>query len=144
VPASRRKLLIGKTNWQAPYFEIVPDHERPAEPTHQGEILAASLPRTLGNKLEEAARQHNLTPFAFGCAVMGAMLHRYTGETDVVFGTQIGGRDEVDIENLIAVFLNNLVIRFDASGLRRSRNSWHGRTERFRRRLSTSRCPSTS
>jgi thioesterase domain-containing protein/acyl carrier protein len=101
---------------KAPYFEIVPDHERPAEPTHQGEILAASLPLMLGNKLEEAARQHNLTPFAFGCAVMGAMLHRYTGETDVVFGTQIGGRDEVDIENLIGVFLNNLVIRFDASG----------------------------
>ena len=86
------------------------------ESTYQGEILAASLPPTLGNKLEEATRQHNLTPFAFGCAVMGAMLHRYTGETDVVFGTQIGGRDEVDIENLIGVFLNNLVIRFDASG----------------------------
>ena len=101
---------------EAPYFEIVPDHERPAEPTHQGEILAASLPPTLGNKLEDAARQHNLTPFAFGCAVIGAMLHRYTGEKDVVFGTQIGGRDEVDIENLIGVFLNNLVMRFDASG----------------------------
>jgi thioesterase domain-containing protein/acyl carrier protein len=101
---------------EAPYFEIVPDHERPAEPVHQGEILAASLPPTLGNKLEDAARQHNLTPFAFGCAVIGVMLHRYTGETDVVFGTQIGGRDEVDIENLIGVFLNNLVIRFDASG----------------------------
>jgi thioesterase domain-containing protein/acyl carrier protein len=101
---------------EAPYFEIVPDHERPAEPTHQGEILAANLPPTLGNKLEDAARQHNLTPFAFGCAVIGAMLHRYTGETDVVFGTQIGGRDEVDIENLIGVFLNNLVMRLDTSG----------------------------
>jgi thioesterase domain-containing protein/acyl carrier protein len=100
----------------APYFEIVPDHERPAEPTNQGEILAAFLAPTLGNKLEDTARQNNLTPFAFGCAVIGAMLHRYTGETDVVFGTQIGGRDEVDIENLIGVFLNNLVIRFDASG----------------------------
>ncbi|MFZ0495421.1 MAG: condensation domain-containing protein [Methylocella sp.] len=101
---------------EAPYFEIVPDHERPSKSAHQGEILAASLPPALGNKLEDVARQHHLTPFAFGCAVIGAMLHRYTGETDVVFGTQIGGRDEVDIENLIGVFLNNLVIRFDASG----------------------------
>jgi thioesterase domain-containing protein/acyl carrier protein len=101
---------------EAPYFEIIPDHVRPAAPAYQGEILAAGLPPTLGNKLEDAARRHNLTPFAFGCAVIGAMLHRYTGETDVVFGTQIGGRDEVDIENLIGVFLNNLVMRFDASG----------------------------
>ncbi|MGH6820962.1 MAG: condensation domain-containing protein, partial [Methylocella sp.] len=101
---------------KAPYFEIVPDHERQGEPTYRGEILAAGLPPALGNKLEDAARKHNLTPFAFGCAVIGAMLHRYTGETDVVFGTQIGGRDEVDLENLIGVFLNNLVVRFDASG----------------------------
>jgi non-ribosomal peptide synthetase component F len=101
---------------EAHYFEIVPDHERPGKPAHQGEILAASLPPALGNQLEGVARQHNLTPFAFGCAVIGAMLHRYTGETDVIFGTQIGGRDEVDIENLIGVFLNNLVMRFDASG----------------------------
>ena len=100
----------------APYFEIVPDHERPAEPTYQGEILAAFLPPALGNKLEDVARQHNLTLFAFGCAVIGAMLHRYTGDADVVFGTQIGGRDDVDLENLIGVFLNNLVMRLDASG----------------------------
>ncbi len=100
----------------APYFEIVSDHARPAAPSYRGEILAAGLPPALGNKLEDAARKHNLTPFAFGCAVIGAMLHRYTGATDVVFGTQIGGRDEVEIENLIGVFLNNLVIRFDASG----------------------------
>jgi thioesterase domain-containing protein/acyl carrier protein len=100
----------------APYFEIVPDHKRPADPTYQGEILAAYLPPALANKLEDVARKHNLTPFAFGCAVIGAMLHRWTGETDVVFGTQISGRDEVDLENLIGVFLNNLVMRLDASG----------------------------
>jgi Condensation domain len=40
---------------KAPYFEIGPDHKRPAKPTHQGEILAASLPPALGNKLEETA-----------------------------------------------------------------------------------------
>ncbi|MGH6863354.1 MAG: condensation domain-containing protein, partial [Methylocella sp.] len=101
---------------EAPYFEIVPDHARPPESAYRGEILAAGLAPALGNKLEDAARKHNLTPFAFGCAVIGAMLHRYTSETDVVFGTQIGGRDEVDIENLIGVFLNNLVMRVDASG----------------------------
>ena len=88
---------------------------RPSRPI-EAKSSPPLLPPTLGNKLEDAARQHNLTPFAFGCAVIGAMLHRYTGATDVVFGTQIGGRDEVDIENLIGVFLNNLVIRFDASG----------------------------
>jgi Condensation domain len=50
----------------APYFEILPDHERPTQPTYQGEIVAAILPPALGDKLEEAARKHNLTLFGFG------------------------------------------------------------------------------
>ncbi len=100
----------------APYFEVVPDHERPARPTYRGEILAATLPPELGDKLEDAARRHNLTLFSFGCAVTGAMLHRYTAETDVIFGTQIAGRDDPDLENMIGMFINNLVMRLDASG----------------------------
>ncbi len=100
----------------APYFEVVPDYERPARPAYRGEILAKILPQELGDKLEETARQHNLTLFSFGCALTGAMLHRYTGESDVIFGTQIAGRDDPDLENMIGMFINNLVMRFDASG----------------------------
>ncbi len=100
----------------APYFEVVPDYERPARPSYRGDILAKILPRELGDKLEETARRHNLTLFTFGCALTGAMLHRYTGQSDVIFGTQIAGRDDPDLENMIGMFINNLVMRFDASG----------------------------
>lgn len=100
----------------APYFEVSPDHPRPARPTHRGEIVAAILPKELGDGLEEAARKQNLTFFSLGCAVMATMLHRYTGGTDVIIGTQIAGRDEQDLENMIGIFINNLVLRFDASG----------------------------
>lgn len=114
-------LAFETTYWKsklagAPYFEVVPDHARPARPTHRGEILAAMLPVELGDRLEEAARKQNMTFFSLGCAVMAAMLHRYTGKTDVIFGTQIAGRDEQDLENMIGIFINNLVLRFDASG----------------------------
>ena len=100
----------------APYFEIRPDHERPAQPGNGGEILALMMPPALGDKLDEAARNHNVTLFSFGCAAAAAMLHRYSGCTDIIFGTQIAGRDDPDLETMIGVFLNNLVMRFDASG----------------------------
>jgi non-ribosomal peptide synthetase component F len=100
----------------APYFEALPDHKRPSNPSYGGEILAAILPLALGDKLEEAARKHNLTLFSFGCAVTALMLHRYSGATEMIFGTQIAGRDDPDLENMIGIFLNNLVLRFDASG----------------------------
>jgi thioesterase domain-containing protein/acyl carrier protein len=100
----------------APYFEIAPDHERPAAPSYKGEILAAILPPELSDKLEDAARQRNVTLFAFGCAAMAATLRIYSGQDDVVFGTQIAGRDDPDLEDMIGLFINNLVMRFDASG----------------------------
>ncbi len=100
----------------APYFEVIPDHERPRRPTFRGEILAAILPPQLGDQLEEAARRHNLTLFSFGCALTGAMLHRCTGGNDVIFGTRVAGRDDPDLQNMIGMFTNNLVMRFDASG----------------------------
>jgi thioesterase domain-containing protein/acyl carrier protein len=99
----------------APYFEITPDRERPAQLGDGGEILAIMMPATLANRLDETARKHNLTLFSFACAVTAAMLHRYSGRDDIIFGTQIAGRDDPDLENMIGVFLNNLVLRFDAS-----------------------------
>jgi thioesterase domain-containing protein/acyl carrier protein len=100
----------------APYFEISTDYERSFTLSQGGEILAVMLPVALGDQIEEAARKHNVTLFSFGCAITAAMLHRYSGRSDVIFGTQIAGRDDPDLENMIGVFLNNLVLRFDASG----------------------------
>ena len=100
----------------APYFEIGPDRERPSQPSSVGEILAIMMPASIGDRLDETARKHNLTLFSFACAVTAAMLHRFSGGSDVIFGTQIAGRDDPDLENMIGVFLNNLVLRFDVSG----------------------------
>ncbi|PNG25930.1 condensation domain-containing protein [Methylocella silvestris] len=100
----------------APYFELVPDHEKPPALTYNGEILAAILPAELGDRMEAFARGHNLTLFSLGCAVLGAMLHRFSGESDIVFGTQIADRNDPDLEPMIGMFVNNLVMRLDASG----------------------------
>jgi thioesterase domain-containing protein/acyl carrier protein len=99
-----------------PYFEVPPDHPRPARRSSRGEIVALTLPPDIGGRLEPEARRHNTTVFSFACAAATAMLQRFTDKQDVVFGTQISGRDDEDLENLIGVFINNLVLRFDAGG----------------------------
>lgn len=99
-----------------PYFEVAPDHPRAARRSARGEIVALTLPQDVGGSLEEAARRNNTTVFTLACAAAAAALHRYTGAQDIVFGTQISGRDDEDLENLIGVFINNLVLRFVASG----------------------------
>jgi Condensation domain len=100
----------------AAYFEVDPDRERPARLSDRGELVAIVLPSEIGEGLEQASRRHNMTLFSFACGVAAAVLHRYTAKSDVIFGTQIAGRDDPDLENLIGVFINNLVLRFDLSG----------------------------
>jgi thioesterase domain-containing protein/acyl carrier protein len=100
----------------AAYFEIAPDHPRQAQRTSRGGIVALTLPPGIAGRLEQMARQHNTTIFVLACAATAAMLHRHTGKSEVVFGTQISGRDDEDLENLIGVFINNLVLRFGVSG----------------------------
>ena len=40
-----------------------------------------------------------------------ALLHRYTGQDDIVVGTPISGRTHSETENLIGLFLNTVLLR---------------------------------
>ena len=49
-------------------------------------------------------------------AAFQTLLHRYTGQDDIVVGSPIAGRTRVEIEGLIGFFVNTLVLRNDLSG----------------------------
>lgn len=102
-----REQLIG-----APYFEVSADHPRKAQKTNNGNIMSVVKSQEFGERIENAARENRVSLYSYGAAVMSAMLHRYSGAGDVLFGTQIAGRDHSDLENMIGVFINNLVLRF--------------------------------
>jgi len=44
------------------------------------------------------------------------LLHRYTGQEDILVGSPVAGRQRVETENLVGFFLNTLVLRGDLSG----------------------------
>lgn len=95
----------------APYFEIPCDHPRPPIKTTNGTILSAIKPVQFGERIEAAARDHKVSLFAYGVAVISAALQRLTGAEDILFATQIAGREHSDVEPMIGVFINNLVLR---------------------------------
>ncbi|EKF18445.1 condensation domain-containing protein [Nitratireductor pacificus] len=97
----------------APYFEVEPDRPRGRTKTSHGEILSAVMPLSFSERIDAAARAHQVSLFSYGAAVISAALHRYCARREVLFGTQIAGREDVDLESLIGVFINNLVLRFD-------------------------------
>lgn len=103
-----------KTLEDISYFEVQPDKPRPPVKSTEVAQLSHDLPADFGPKLESAAQRLGVSPFTLGTAVFSAALGQITGQRDVLFGTQIAGRLDTDLESLIGVFINNIVLRFDA------------------------------
>ncbi|HEX7317731.1 MAG TPA: amino acid adenylation domain-containing protein [Pyrinomonadaceae bacterium] len=97
-------------------LELPTDRVRPAVQSSRGASLSFGLTRELSASLLQLARQENCTPFMLLLAAFNTLLHRYTGQADIVVGTPMAGRNRSETEGLIGFFVNTLVLRTDLSG----------------------------
>jgi amino acid adenylation domain-containing protein len=67
-------------------------------------------------ELRELSRREGVTLFATVMAALLALLHRYTGQDDLVVGTVSANRGRPELEPLIGFLVNTLPIRGDLSG----------------------------
>ncbi len=98
-----------------PRFEVLPDRPRGVAAPVAGNIVSRLLPVELTDGLRELSRKNEATLFMTMFAALTALLQRYTGETDIVVGSQVVGRNVVDIEPLVGPFINTVVLRSDAA-----------------------------
>ena len=99
-----------------PDFHTPTDRAPPARPSAAGDIMGMAVPDALAAAAQRMARAHGATFFMLGVMTMATLLHRWTGAREVVFGTQVAGRDEVELESLIGPFVNTVVLRIDLAG----------------------------
>jgi amino acid adenylation domain-containing protein len=97
-------------------FEVIPDRPRPALQSTNGDVVSVQLSRSVTDAIQEVSRKHGNTFFITACAAFLALLHRYTGQDDITIGTQVSGRNQVEHEQIIGLFLNTLPLRNDLSG----------------------------
>jgi len=102
-----------------PVLELPTDHARPnvqAYRAFRGAHHTLSLSKQLTKELKLLCQRENVTLFMALVAVYQVLLHRYTGEEDIVVGTPIAGRQMPETEELIGLFINTLALRTDLSG----------------------------
>ena len=66
--------------------------------------------------LRALARAEGVTPFMLYTAVLGLLLHRYSGQDEVLIGTPIANRSRAETRDLIGYLLNLLPVRVDLRG----------------------------
>jgi amino acid adenylation domain-containing protein len=101
----------------APYLHGLPtDRPRPARGPATGADLAVDLPHGLAAEVAGVARRLRATPFMVYLAGYAALVHRLSGDDEVLFGVPVGGRELPEVLPLIGMFVNTIVVRVDLSG----------------------------
>jgi acyl transferase domain-containing protein/acyl carrier protein len=92
------------------------DHPRPRTQSFKGASYSFEFPPPLVDALRRLAAQHRVTLFMNLLAAFLAVLHRYTGEDEIVVGSPVANRRHPEVEPLIGLFVNPLVLRVNLSG----------------------------
>jgi amino acid adenylation domain-containing protein len=92
------------------------DHPRVVSARHKNAKRMFSISADLSNQIRRMSRCEGTTVFMTLLAALQALLGRYTGQDDVVVGTDVANRNRLETEGLIGFFVNQVVLRTDLSG----------------------------
>jgi hypothetical protein len=97
-------------------LELPTDQARPAVLSNRGAQLNFQLTPEVSAALKELSRREGVTLFMTLLAAFQTLLHRYSGQEDIVVGSNLAGRNYAETENLIGFFANTLPLRVQLGG----------------------------
>jgi amino acid adenylation domain-containing protein len=92
-------------------LELPADKVRPTVQSFHGEHHSIDLTPQLSAALKQLTQKENATLFMVLLGAYQVLLHRYSGQDDILVGTPIAGRTHTELEGLIGFFVNSLVMR---------------------------------
>lgn len=94
-----------------PVLELPGDRPRPAVKTYHGGVVHKILDQQRSRGIKAISQELGGTLFMGLLATLNALLHRYTGQEDIIIGTPIAGREHIDLEDQIGAYVNTLALR---------------------------------
>ncbi|NEA15186.1 non-ribosomal peptide synthetase/type I polyketide synthase [Streptomyces halstedii] len=101
---------------EVPLLDLPVDKPRPAVQTHNGASEFFALDTELSARVHALARAHHVTPFMVLLSAYYLLLHRYSGQDDIVVGSPVTGRTRQDFASVYGYFVNPLPLHADLSG----------------------------
>jgi amino acid adenylation domain-containing protein len=99
-----------------PVLELPADRPRPAVQTYNGADFTFFFSPALSQSLKALCRREGVTLFMVLLAGYKVLLHRYTGQREIVVGSPIANRQRKELEGLMGFFVNTLAMRTVISG----------------------------
>ncbi|MYW89596.1 amino acid adenylation domain-containing protein [Amycolatopsis rubida] len=97
-------------------LELPADLPRPAVAGQHGGAAEFELPAETTARLRELAAQTGTTQFMVAQAAVAALLHLSGAGDDIPLGTQVAGRSDSALDELVGFFTNTIVLRTRVEG----------------------------
>lgn len=105
----------GRLGGELPVLDLPKDRPRPTEETRSGEMVDFRVASPLAARVRRFATAENTSVFVVLLAAYQAFLARLTGQTDLVVGSPLAGRDDETAEKVVGCFVKPVALRGDLS-----------------------------
>ena len=116
VLAENLAFWTGKLAGSPPALELPTDRPRPAAHSFRGAAPRFHLPDDLYRDLRALAKREGVTLYMLMLAAFDALLHRYSGQEDLLVGSGVANRRSRQIEGMIGMVVNTIVFRTSVAG----------------------------
>ncbi|ASZ12703.1 non-ribosomal peptide synthetase [Chitinophaga sp. MD30] len=94
-----------------PVLQLPLDFPRPALLTYQGDSYYSTLDKNTTTAIRSLAATHQVSAFTVMLTAYNILLHRYSGQEDIVIGIPMANRPYQCLQPLIGMFVNTLPLR---------------------------------
>jgi amino acid adenylation domain-containing protein len=115
--ADKEKSSAAKEFWEKqlkgnyPVLDLPYDFPRKNMTSKESAAYRMAIPANTTARLEEIARNRNASLFMLLMAGFNLLLHRVTGQYDILLAIPAAARQHEDLKNLVGFFVNTLIIR---------------------------------
>jgi len=100
-----------KLSGDLPHLELPTDHPRPPIQQFAGARHLFQLDWNLTEQLKQLAQNNHTTLYTVLLAVFQVLLHRYTGQNDIIVGSVMAGRTHTAFNKLFGYLVNPVALR---------------------------------
>jgi amino acid adenylation domain-containing protein len=97
-------------------LQLPTDRPRPMEQTFPGAVRGYAVSDAQAKEIKEFCLRERVTPFMVALTALFAVLARYSGQDDILIGSPIAARSQVETEELVGFMTNSVVMRGKLDG----------------------------
>lgn len=96
-----------------PILRLPTDRPRPARQTYRGAVHQFTVDGRLTAGLKQVGRAAGATPYMTILAAYATLLHRYSGQNELLIGSPFACRDQAGLEGMVGYLANPVALRVD-------------------------------